>query len=154
MVQVEREDTPEGVLVRLNGTIEESVDLAKLIGDFSGTLRVNCKGVTRINSVGVKTWIRYFQGIKASGKNFIFLDMPHPLIEQLNMISNFACGGDVQSILLPYSCSKCSKEFVASVRTEDLRNSGLAVPTVKCERTDCGAYFDDDPEEFLYFLQD
>ncbi len=154
MVQVDREDGPEGTVVKLAGTIEESVDLSQLFGEFTGVLSVNCKGVTRINSVGVKTWIRYFQGLKSTGRAFKFLDLPHPLIEQLNMISNFACGGEVVSVLLPYGCNKCSKEFVASVKTAELKANGLEVPKVKCEREDCGATFDDDPEEFLYFLQD
>jgi hypothetical protein len=70
------------------------------------------------------------------------------------MISNFACGGEVVSILLPYSCTKCQNEFVANCKTEDLKANGLKVPDAKCEKTDCGAVFDDDPEEYLYFLED
>lgn len=154
MLQAEREEIAGGLQVKLSGTIEESVNLEEIIGTFSGQLVVNCRGITRINSVGVKTWIRYFQALKAQGHSFSFVECPHPIIEQMNVISNFSCGGKVESVLLPYSCSKCEKEFVANVKTNDLIARGLQIPKVKCEKADCGAVFDDDPEEFLYFLEE
>ena len=154
MLNVNKQTTPDGLLVELVGTIEENVNLEQLIGPFEGSLTVKCRGVTRINSVGVKTWMRYFQNLKTQGKVFKFVECSHPIIEQLNMISNFSCGGEVVSILLPFSCMKCQTEFVANCPTAELKASGLQVPPVKCEKPDCGAQFDDDPEEFLYFLED
>jgi hypothetical protein len=154
VLAVTKHEVPSGLMVELNGTIEENVDLEALIGSFQGELTVKCRGITRINSVGLKTWIRYFQEIRNQGKVFRFIECSHPVIEQLNMISNFACGGEVVSILLPYSCTKCQNEFVANCKTEDLKANGLKVPDAKCEKTDCGAVFDDDPEEYLYFLED
>lgn len=154
MLTVKKNEVGGATHIELNGTIEESVNFEQLIGPFQGDLVVKCRGVTRINSVGVKTWMRYFQNLKFQGKNFQFTECSQPLIEQLNMISNFACGGEVESILLPFSCMKCQNEFVANVKTADLKASGLQVPSVKCEKTDCGAQFDDDPEEYFYFLED
>ncbi len=154
MLQAQRDEAPGGVVVKLTGTIEENVNFEQLIGPFEGLLEVNCRNITRINSVGVKTWIRFFQGLKAQGKNFKFSECSHPIVEQMNVISNFTCGGEVESVLLPYSCAKCAKEFVASVKTEDLKSRGLQIPKVKCEKTECAAVFDDDPEEYLYFLEE
>ena len=154
MVNINKQTTPNGLLVEISGTIEENVNFEQLIGSFNGLLTVKCRGVTRINSVGVKTWMRYFQSLKAQGKTFQFIELAHPIIEQLNMISNFACGGEVLSILLPFSCLKCQTEFVANCPTADLKASGLQIPPVKCEKPNCGAQFDDDPEEYLYFLED
>lgn len=139
-------------MVELSGTIEENVSFEQLIGPFTGELIVKCRGITRINSVGVKTWMRYFQNLKMQGKGFKFIEVPQPVIEQLNMISNFACGGEVVSVLLPFSCMKCQNEFVANMPTQELRAAGRNVPAVKCEKTECGARFDDDPVEYLYFL--
>jgi hypothetical protein len=151
---VNKQQVDGGLQVELNGTIEENVHLDQLIGSFEGELTVKCRGITRINSVGVKTWMRYFQNLKTQGKNFRFIECSHPIIEQLNMISNFACGGEVTSILLPFSCSKCQNEFVVNCKTKDLKAGDLKVPAVKCEKTECAALFDDDPDEFLYFLED
>jgi hypothetical protein len=153
MLNVNKQQTPQGLLISFSGTIEESVNFDQLIGPFTGELTVNCRGVTRINSVGVKTWMRYFQGLKSQGKTFHFIECAHPVIEQLNMISNFACGGNVVSILLPFSCVKCQTEFVANCKTADLKANGLKIPAVKCEQDECRAQFDDDPDEYLYFLE-
>jgi hypothetical protein len=154
MLTVNKQPSENGLLVELNGTIEESVNFDQLIGSFSGDLTVKCRGITRINSVGVKTWMRYFQGLKTQGKTFKFVECSHPIIEQLNMISNFAAGGEVVSILLPFSCMKCQNEFVANCPTAELRENELKIPPVKCEKESCAALFDDDPEEYLYFLED
>ena len=154
MLTVNKQQTKDGLLVELSGTIEENVLFEQMVGPFEGILTVRCKGVTRINSIGVKTWMRYFQDLKVNGKVFKFVDCSYPIIEQLNMISNFSCGGEVVSVLLPFSCVKCQSEFVASCKTADLKASGLQIPKVKCEKPECAAQFDDDPEEYLYFLED
>jgi anti-anti-sigma regulatory factor len=154
MLTVNKQQSKVGLLVELSGAIEESVHFDQLFGSFNGELIVNCRSVTRINSVGVKTWIRYFQSLQAAGKKFKFVELSYPLVEQLNMISNFACNGEVESILLPFSCIQCQKEFMAPMKTADLKNNGLQIPNVKCEKDVCGARFDDDPEEYLYFLED
>lgn len=154
MLTVNKQQSDRGLIVELNGTIEENVNFDELIGPFKGELTVKCRGITRINSVGVKTWMRYFQNLKMQGKNFRFIDCPQPVIEQLNMISNFACGGEVVSVLLPFSCLKCQNEFVANIQTQELKSAGLQVPAVKCEKEACAARFDDDPEEYLYFLEE
>ena len=153
MLSVNKQQTDEGLLVELSGAIEENVHFEQVIGPIKGTLNVNCRGVTRINSVGVKTWIRYFQMLKSQGQPFKFTDCSYSIIEQLNMISNFSCGGEVESVLLPFSCIKCQNEFVAVCATADLKANGLKIPDVKCEKEECGAKFDDDPDEYLYFLE-
>lgn len=153
MLTVNKVEVQNGLRVELQGAIEESVNLDQLIGPFQGSLTVNCRGITRINSIGVKTWMRYFQGLRFNGKYFEFEEVPHPVIEQLNMIANFECGGKVVSILLPFSCTKCQSEFVASCQTKEIVESGFSIPVAKCEKTDCGARFDDDPDEYFYFLE-
>ena len=154
MLTVNKQEVGDGLLVELNGTIEENVNFEQLIGGFEGELTVKCRGITRINSVGVKTWMRYFQNLKMQGKLFKFIECSHPIIEQLNMILNFASGGEVVSILLPFSCVKCKNEFVANVKTSELKANKLKIPAVKCEKPVCSAKFDDDPEEYLYFLEE
>jgi anti-anti-sigma regulatory factor len=154
MLTVNKQQTKLGMLIELSGAIEENVHFEQLIGPFQGELTVSCRGVTRINSVGVKTWIRYFQTLQMQGKKFRFIEVSYPLIEQLNMISNFACGGEVESILLPFSCIQCQNEFTSTVKTSELKANKLQIPKVKCEKNECAATFDDDPEEYLYFLQD
>ena len=154
MLTVNKQQTKSGLSVELSGAIEETVHFDELIGPVQGELIVKCRGITRINSIGVKTWIKYFQDLKTHGVNFTFTECSYSIVEQLNMISNFACGGEVVSVLLPFSCLKCQNEFVATCKTEDLKANKLQIPNVKCEKVDCGAQFDDNPNEYLYFLEE
>lgn len=154
MFTVKKQQTDKGLLVELQGSLEEQVALEQQIGDIRGELIVNCRGITRMNSVGVKMWMRYFQALKTRGQPFKFTECPPAVVEQLNLISNFACGGEVLSVLLPFSCVKCQNDFVANVGVQELKANQLIIPNVKCEKADCGAQFDDDPTEYLYFLED
>ena len=89
MLNVVKEQKGDILLVRLSGSIEESVEFDKLIGTpTSGQMHVNCKGVPRINSVGVKAWIQYFQKVKENGVQLKFLECSTAIVEQINLISN------------------------------------------------------------------
>ena len=154
MLTVNKQQTKDGLTVDLIGAIEETTQLDQLIGPFTGELTVKCRGVTRINSVGVKSWIRYFQNLKLLGHKFQFVECSYAIVAQLNMISNFDCGGKVVSLLLPYSCSKCGKDFVSIAQTDELKKNKFQIPKVRCEKTDCEATLDDHPDEYLYFLKD
>ena len=153
MLNIKKTKTPTGLIVELSGTIEENVNFEVLIGDFTGELTVKCKEISRINSVGVKTWLHYFRGLKSHRKSFKFTECSPPLVEQLNQILNFSCGGEVESLLLPFQCSKCQTEFVAICSTSELKANKLQVPKVTCEKPVCSAEFDGDPKEYFYFLE-
>lgn len=98
--------------------------------------------------------MKYFQGLKLQGVRFKFVECSQPIVEQLNMISNFDCGGEVVSILLPYYCSTCKQELIGNAKTADLKSAGLEVPKVDCGKDACAAKFDDDPDEYFSFLDD
>ena len=151
-LSVTQEQSNRGLLVKIVGAIEENVDLETLIGPVSGLLQIHCRGITRINSVGVKMWMRYFQSLHKKNIEIEFLECSPAVVEQLNLISNFTCGGNVVSILLPFVCTKCKNDFVASMTTQELRAAQLVIPALKCEKPECAAEFDDDPSEYLYFL--
>lgn len=152
MVQVSKEQKGTAQVIRLSGTIEESVDFAQLLGSLTGEVRVNTKGITRINSVGVKAWIQYFQGQTAKGTKLVLEECSTAIVEQINLISNFSAGGKIESIYVPYACPKCRTEFTSLFKTDDLKKSGMAVPNVKCPKGDAEGEFDDVPEEYLGFL--
>jgi anti-anti-sigma regulatory factor len=153
MFTVTKEKQGSTILVKLVGSMEEQVNLETQIGPVDADLIVNCRGVTRINSVGVKMWMRYFQNLREQGRRFKFMECSPAIVEQLNLISNFSCGGEVESILLPFSCVKCKSDFVANMATKELKKAQLLIPAVKCEKPECAATFDDDPDEYLFFLQ-
>ena len=152
MINIVKEVNGGTLTVRLVGSIEESVNFEELIGATPQTLVVNTKEVSRINSVGVKGWIKYFQSLKAKGTQLHFIECSTAIVEQINLISNFTCGGSVDSIFIPFACESCKTELVGLFKTDDLKKSGLNIPSVKCSKCGGTAEFDDIPEEYLGFL--
>jgi hypothetical protein len=134
------------------GSIEESVNFDQLLGPPQPEMEINCKEIPRINSVGVKGWIKYFQSCQAKGSKLRFVECSTAIVEQINLISNFICGGVVESIFVPFSCTGCKGELVGLFKTADLKKLQLKLPDLKCTKCGNKAVFDDIPEEYFGFL--
>lgn len=152
MVNVTKENRGKTLVIKIVGSIEETVDFDELFGPPPEDMEINCKEVPRINSVGVKGWIRYFQNCRAKGTNLHFVECSTAIVEQINLISNFTCGGSVDSIFVPFSCSKCKSELVGLFKTADLKRIEFKLPDLKCTKCGGAATFDDIPDEFFSFL--
>ena len=152
MVNVVKELKGNVLVVRLIGAIEESVNFDQMIGPTPGEMFINCKEVPRINSVGVKGWIKYFQGAVSKGTKLKFLECSTAIVEQINLISNFTCGGVVESIYVPFACTNCKSELIGLFKAEDLKKLNLKLPDLKCSKCGGSAVFDDIPEEYFSFL--
>jgi anti-anti-sigma regulatory factor len=152
VLNVVKEQKGTALLVRLSGSVEESVNFDQLIGPPPAELIVSCKEIPRINSVGVKAWIKYFQSAQAKGTKLTFIECSTAIVEQINLISNFNCGGTVESIYVPFACSSCKSELVGLFKTADLKRLNLKLPELKCSKCSGKAVFDDIPEEYFGFL--
>lgn len=152
MINITKEQAGSALIVKIAGAIEESVNFDQLIGPPPPELHVNCKEIPRINSVGVKTWIKYFQGCQSKGTKLKFVECSTAIVEQINLISNFTCGGTVESIFVPFSCTNCKSELVGLFKTEELKKLQLNLPELKCSKCGGTAAFDDIPEEYFGFL--
>ena len=143
---------PDTLEVHLSGSIVESVDLEVIIGEVPSELHLHCKEVERINSMGVKRWIQYFNRLREKGTRLHFHECSSAIVQQANLIPNFACGGTIESICLPFICEKCSRELVAVMRSEDARRIDLDKIDLKCSRCSSRLIFDDDPATYLQCL--
>ena len=153
MIKVAKEDRGGVVWVKLTGSIEESVNLEDLIGPPPAALVINCKEISRINSVGVKGWIKYFQTAQSKGTKLTFEECSTAIVEQVNLISNFVCGGKVDSIYVPFSCTQCKSELIALFKVDDLKAQGeVQLPELPCTKCGGSATFDDIEEEYFAFL--
>ena len=152
MLNVLKEQKGNVLVVRLVGSIEESVSFDALIGPPPQELHVNCKEVPRINSIGVKAWIKYFSVLQQKGTRLRFQDCSTAIVEQINLISNFTCGGAVDSVYVPFSCGKCRGEFIAPFKVDDLKKIAMNLPELDCPKCSGKASFDDIPEEYFAFL--
>jgi anti-anti-sigma regulatory factor len=154
VITVAKEQKGTALVIKMTGSIEETVNFEQLIGPPpAGELHVMCKEVSRINSVGVKSWIRYFQTAQQKGTKLKFSECSTAIVEQINLISNFTCGGVVESIYVPFSCASCKSELLGLFKTEELKKLNMEIPPVKCNKCQGMAQFDDIPEEYLGFLE-
>ncbi len=152
MLQVEKSQKGSIFLFKLSGNIEENTKLDEALGEPKPQMEIHLKDISRINSIGVKGWIKYFQNCQAKGTKITFTECSTAIVEQINLISNFTCGGAIESIYLPYSCGKCRTEQLCLLKVEDLKKLGMNLPTLKCSKCTGTAEFDDIPEDYLAFL--
>ena len=153
MLHVVKDVRGDTMLVKLTGSIEENVDFAALIGNpTAAKMDLILKEIPRINSVGVKAWIKYFQAVASKGIQLKFLECSTAIVEQINLISNFTCGGQVESINVPFCCQSCNTELLGLFRTADLKKINFEIPDLKCPKCSGTASFDDIPEEYFGFL--
>ncbi|MBI3535237.1 MAG: hypothetical protein HY072_07105 [Deltaproteobacteria bacterium] len=153
MVNVIKEQKGDILIVRLSGSIEESANFDQLIGPTPNEVHVYTKEVPRINSTGVKAWIKYFTVLQANGVKLKFFECSTCVVQQVNLISNFICGGTVESIYVPFACGSCSAELVGLFPCETLKTLGNDIPDQKCTKCGSAAAFDDIPEEYFAFLK-
>lgn len=156
-LKILKEQRGNTLLVKLVGPIEESVDFQSQIGAINAAttkeIFLLLKEVTRINSVGVKAWIKYFQSVAAQGVTLVFHECSTAVVEQINLISNFVCGGRVESIYVPFCCGACNTELLGLFRSEDLLTNRLELPELPCGKCSGKATFDDIPDEYFAFLK-
>ena len=147
--------TPQGDVFLLAGSIDESADLMSLLPRAqAGRLTLDLAGVTFINSLGVRDWIR-FQSTATQQRVAIELRrVAEVLIHQLNMIIATRGTARVTSFFAPYACDSCGRE--ESLLVDAVANAaGLATlqpPPMTCP--ECGGQmaFNDFPERYFSFL--
>lgn len=136
--------------VRLSGDITEQSDFRPLLEALSGAAVLDLAGIRRINSCGVREWVKFVAALGANGVKLALERCSAPVVAQLNMIANFGGGAEVRSIYAPYFCGKCGKDHLELI---ELRPGRRATVREALPCPSCGASmeFDDVPEAFLAF---
>ena len=106
----------DSVLVSLSGTIDEDARLDRLSGELAGLARVrlDLSDVKRINSCGVREWVRFMRSIPPA-TNLSLVDCSPAIVSQVNMISNFVGHAKIESVKAPFACLGCGFEEDVSV---------------------------------------
>ena len=152
MLKVERKMEGEVTSLTLSGVIDERVDFAPHIEPVTGALRLDLRRIERINSVGVKNWVRYFSDLRKKGTELMLADCSPQIVEQINLVSNFSCGAKIESILAPFRCGSCGGEVLTSFTLTELKAMNGVFPEPPCPKCQAKTAFDDIEEEYLSFL--
>jgi len=152
LVNVTKQVSGNTAIFKFDGSVDEQFKPDEQLGSPSPEMVIYCKGIKSINSVGVKGWIKYFKKAAKGGSKLVFRECSTPIVQQLSMIPDMAAGGEVESIYVPFACTKCHSELQALYSTADLVKTGRQLAPMKCSRCGGEAVFDDIAEEYFNFL--
>ncbi len=129
--------------------LDETTDFYHALGNVSGEIHIFCRSTERLNSFGVRNWMRFFEQMKRNGNRVKFFECSVSLVRLMNMFHNLPCGGEVISVCLPYFCQHCAMEYDVVMNVNDLKNTDFQVPKRVC--TACGGLvvFDEVPQDYF-----
>lgn len=132
----------------LSGFLDENSDLKPLQG-LTGPVTVNFKGVSRVNSCGVREWVNLLA--KVPGAQLSYEDCPIVVVKQLNAVPDFVGTAKVTTFQAPYFCEKCDEESVQTLQGSQVQ--GLTAPAMKCPKCTSPMNFDAIPGQYFSFLK-
>jgi anti-anti-sigma regulatory factor len=97
--------------ILLDGAIDERAQLVELVGEArDGRLVLDSAGVTFINSLGLRAWIRVLDEAAAAGVRVELRRVAEPIVHQLNLVVAARGTATVTSFYVPYVCEHCDTE--------------------------------------------
>lgn len=154
MLTVER--TQEGGLTRIvvSGVINEDSNMEEVFGAVGPRTIIDLAGIERINSCGIREWVNALKEVD-SGFSIEYHRCSIPLVEQFNMISNFAGQGVVKSLYAPYLCEECDENLDHLIEADSFPEDAgeFEPPEVSCPKCGSSMQFDDDEDEYFMILE-
>ena len=145
-LRLEAKVTPGGVReVRVSGAIDGRAQLGALL-ESAQVLRIDLAGVTRIDSLGVREWIRVTAAIPEATE-VVWVATGVPMATQLTMISHFADRARIESIHVPCRCTRCGLEHRTTCT--DLGQAEHDVKLSACNICGAPLDLDDDDRAFV-----
>ena len=121
------QETTEGLIVRINGILDEESDLDSLDLGKHKVVVFDLAGIKMINSLGVRNWIIWSRNALRE-RIVTFRNCPRVIVDQINMVAQFLPEGSrVESFFTPYQCDNCEESIATlfqqgrefSLRTSD-----------------------------------
>ena len=107
----------------LEGTLDATAALEwSEFGDLRGSVRLHLRGLTRIDSCGVRQWLHFVRQCPPEIE-LEYEQCSVAFVRQLNLIADFLGKGRVRSLLLPLVCEACDFETEHLVLLHELLES-------------------------------
>jgi len=145
--------TPAGI--EILGAIDENANLVPLVRHArNGRLVIDLAGVTFINSIGVREWVRLQSEAAAAKVRLDLRRVADVLIHQMNIIPAARGVSIVSSFFAPYECERCDREeeCLIDVATHGAALAHLMPPDMPCSRCKRLMQFSEAPELYFAFL--
>lgn len=140
------------MVLALSGELNEKSNFGTAQFQLPDDVVIDLSGINRINSWGLKHWLRFLTALKQAGKRFVLERCSVAVVMQLNMVATFRGGAKVKSIYAPYHCPRCSKDAQRLIEVGPDAAAQLKAP-YPCPRCGTPMEFDDLPESYLTFQQ-
>jgi hypothetical protein len=141
-----------GRTLRLAGVIDEHADL-NFFNNLHGDVRLSLRGVRRINSYGVRSWIDGIRKVPADC-SLELIECPPPVVDQMNMVAGFLGRGRVTSFYAAMMCESCSHEMDQLFTVDDCKKAGGKFPPVACPNCGKKMEIDDIEDQYLLFVRE
>ncbi|HEY4242884.1 MAG TPA: hypothetical protein VGM88_23875 [Kofleriaceae bacterium] len=141
--------------LKFAGTIDESFEGKKLGATATGeTLVLDLGGVKKISSFGIREWVDFMQAASARVKSIVLVECTPKVVDQLNMVGNFAGGGRVFSFYAPFRCDYCNSEHRVLLQVDKDREAikGMKLADRPCLTCREAMYFDEDGPSYFSYL--
>jgi predicted RNA-binding Zn-ribbon protein involved in translation (DUF1610 family) len=139
----------------LAGRLDEAAALGDLVNQLPpGDAVIDTAGVTFVNSVGMREWIRLIRALRDRGP-LTLEAVSEVLITQMNLISQFR-GVRIRSFHASYLCPSCghaARQLIdAEAQAATLRQ--MKVPAMPCPECSAAMELGDYPERYLSIFRD
>jgi DNA-directed RNA polymerase subunit RPC12/RpoP len=137
--------------VKISGTIDENFTFDDEVAKFNDEVEIDLRGVERINSCGVREWIK---AILKTNARIHFVNCSSVIVAQFSMIPEFlGNNGVVDSFETQFVCDHCgheeSKILVVGKDIQPGQEIYEEGPELAC--SECGEMMECDHNPELYF---
>jgi hypothetical protein len=135
----------------VGGAIDEKAQLQPLLRWSNGKLLVlDLAGVTFINSIGVREWVRLQAAARDAGVKIELRNVAEALVLQLNIVPAARTASEVKSFYATYLCDACGEEQPELIEVAELTD--MTAPARSCRACKQPATLADPPELYFSFL--
>jgi hypothetical protein len=150
--RVESADAEGGKMLRLAGVIDEHADL-RFFSNLHGDVRLSMRGVRRINSFGVRSWIDAIRKTPSDCR-LELIECPPPVVDQMNMVAGFLGQAKITSFYAAMVCESCTHEMDHLFTVDACKAAGGKLPPVACPNCGQPMGVDDIEEQYLLFVRE
>lgn len=139
----------------LKGSIDDGAQIGA-ISSMSGSVTINFRGVTSINSLGVRRYLDFVDSWRSL--KVTYEDLPHVLVDAFLMLPALLGPQEntaqIVSLQVAYHCPRCKESHDLFVKTDELavKHQELAFPVRVCPS--CAGFLsvDEQADQILEFV--
>jgi hypothetical protein len=114
----------------LIGVIDEDTDLG-FLGTLSGHVRLDMRGIRRINSYGVRAWTEAMRRLPPD-VTIELVACPPPIVDQVNLVRGFLGRATILSFEMTFECDRCGRDLERIVEVREVRDHDGRFPPATC----------------------